>query len=177
MSRIGKKPVTIPSGVEVKATENTVAVTGPKGNLSRDIHPAVKIDVAESEVVVSPVEETRLANALWGTFASHVANMIQGVTEGYTKKLIIEGVGYRAETQGNNLVMQLGYSHPVEMEIPEGVEVSVEKNIVSVSGIDKEKVGQFAAEIRSKREPEPYKGKGIRYEDETIRRKEGKKSA
>jgi large subunit ribosomal protein L6 len=152
-------------------------VKGPKGDLEKPLHDAVEVVVEESEVVVNPVAQTKLSRALWGTYASHVANMIQGVTEGFTKKLIIEGVGYRAETSGNKLVMQLGYSHPIEMEIPQDLDVSVEKNTITVSGIDKETVGQFAANIRSKRQPEPYKGKGVRYEDEIVRRKEGKKSA
>ena len=124
-----------------------------------------------------PLVDTRQSRKDWGTVASHLSNMIEGVTEGFTKKLIIEGVGYRAETSGNKLVMQLGYSHPVEMQIPEGVAVEVEKNEITVSGTDKEAVGQFAANIRAKRKPEPYKGKGIRYSDEIIRRKEGKKAA
>jgi large subunit ribosomal protein L6 len=177
MSRIGKKPVSIPAGVTVKSGESKLMVKGPKGDLEKPLHDAVEVVVEESEVVVNPVAQTKLSRALWGTYASHVANMIQGVTEGFTKKLIIEGVGYRAETSGNKLVMQLGYSHPIEMEIPQDLDVSVEKNTITVSGIDKETVGQFAANIRSKRQPEPYKGKGVRYEDEIVRRKEGKKSA
>jgi len=177
MSRIGKKPVPIPSGVTIAFADDVVTVNGPKGTLTKAVSPEVTIAVNNDEVVVSPVNQTKLSQSLWGTFASHLSNMVTGVTDGFVKKLIIEGVGYRAETQGSTLVMQLGYSHPIEMEIPKGLEVSVEKNQVSISGIDKEVVGQFAAEVRSKRKPEPYKGKGIRYEDEIIRRKEGKKSA
>tara|TARA_B100001123_G_scaffold343419_1_gene389996 strand:+ start:99 stop:632 length:534 start_codon:yes stop_codon:yes gene_type:complete len=177
MSRIGKKPVEIPSGVTVTTTDTAVSVKGPKGELDRSVPSLVTVSVDDSQVVVTPANKTKQAQALWGTYASLVDNMITGVTEGFTKQLIIEGVGYRAEVTGNKLVMQLGYSHPVEMEIPSGLDVSVEKNTITVTGISKEYVGQFAANIRSKREPEPYKGKGIRYSDEVIRRKEGKKSA
>lgn len=177
MSRIGKKPITIPSGVTVAVSGDGVQVTGPKGSVTKALHPSVSITVKNDEVVVEPKDDTKIAAAMWGTIASHITNMVSGVTEGYAKKLIIEGVGYRAETQGNKLVMQLGYSHPVEMTIPEEIEVAIEKNVLTVSGINKETVGQFAANVRSKREPEPYKGKGVRYEDEVIRRKEGKKSA
>ena len=177
MSRIGKKPVTIPSGVEVKIEEGSIMVKGPKGQLVKPLHPSVTVSIENNEATVSPANETKLAQSLWGTFASHIANMVVGVTEGFQKQLIIEGVGYRAETQGKNLVLQLGFSHPIELTIPEDLEVAVEKNTLTISGIDKEKIGQFAADIREYRKPEPYKGKGIRYSDEVIRRKEGKKSA
>ena len=177
MSRIGKKPVTIPSGVEVKIEEGSIVVKGPKGQLVKPLHPSVTVSIENNEATVSPANETKLAQSLWGTFASHIANMVVGVTEGFQKQLIIEGVGYRAETQGKNLVLQLGFSHPIELKIPEDLEVAVEKNTLTISGIDKEKIGQFAADIREYRKPEPYKGKGIRYSDEVIRRKEGKKSA
>lgn len=177
MSRIGKKPIELPANTTVTINGNEMTVKGPKGQLSKEVSDQVTIKVEDSQVVVEPVNETRLAKSLWGTFASHVNNMVTGVNEGFSKKLIIEGVGYRAEVQGNNLVMQLGYSHPIEMSIPEGLTVTVEKNDLTVSGIDKEVVGQFAANIRSHRTPEPYKGKGIRYADEHIIRKEGKKAA
>ena len=177
MSRIGKKPVVIPAGVNVSVDGNDIIVKGPKGNLSKPLHQAVSIDVADNEVTVSPATESKLSSALWGTYASHLNNMMVGVTEGFTRRLIIEGVGYRAAVEGKKLVMQLGYSHPIEMELPEGIEAAVEKNIIILTGSDKDAMGQFAADIRSKRKPEPYKGKGIRYENEVIRRKEGKKSA
>jgi len=177
MSRIGKKPITIPSSVTVSVTDEQLVVKGPKGELKKDIHPAVSIAINDGEAVVSPTSETKLSQSLWGTFASHVANMVQGVTEGFQKQLIIEGVGYKAEVQGKNLILQLGFSHPVELTVPEGIEVAVEKNTLTVSGINKEAIGQFSADIREHRKPEPYKGKGIRYSDEVIRRKEGKKSA
>ena len=177
MSRIGKKPVSIPSGVEFNENDGVITVKGSKGQLQKDLHPAVTVALADNEVTVSPANETKLAQALWGTFASHIANMVEGVTNGFQKQLIIEGVGYRAEVQGQTLTMQLGYSHPIILQIPEGLTVTVEKNTLTVAGIDKEAIGQFAADIRSYRTPEPYKGKGIRYSDEVIRRKEGKKSA
>ena len=177
MSRIGKKPVSIPSGVEFNENDGVITVKGSKGQLQKDLHPAVTVALADNEVTVSPANETKLSQALWGTFASHIANMVEGVTNGFQKQLIIEGVGYRAEVQGQTLTMQLGYSHPIILQIPEGLTVTVEKNTLTVAGIDKEAIGQFAADIRSYRTPEPYKGKGIRYSDEVIRRKEGKKSA
>lgn len=177
MSRIGKKPISIPKNTTVTVVDSTLTIKGPKGELTKTISDQVKIKVQDDEVVVEPTNESQLSRALWGTFASHVDNMITGVNQGFSKKLIIEGVGYRAETQGDKLVMQLGYSHPIEMQIPKGIEVKVEKTDMTVSGFDKELVGQFAANIRSKRKPEPYKGKGIRYADEHIIRKEGKKAA
>lgn len=177
MSRIGKKPIVIPQGVEVTVSDSVITVKGPKGELSRTHPPFISIQVVDGEAVVMPVDEkSKEARALWGTFASHIANMVIGVTEGYEKKMEVEGVGYRAEVQGNKLVLNVGYSHPVDMEIPQGMEASVEKNTISVKGIDKEKLGLFAAKVRSVRKPEPYKGKGIRYSDETVRRKEGKKT-
>jgi large subunit ribosomal protein L6 len=178
MSRIGKKPIIIPSGVTVDISDQAIMIKGPKGELQSNLPGNVSVaTTGENEIVVNPNDETKLSRALWGTYASLIDNMVAGVTEGFRKKLIIEGVGYRAETQGKKLVMQLGYSHPVEMEIPADLEVVVEKNLITVSGIDKELVGQFAANIRANRKPEPYKGKGIRYENEQIRRKEGKKAA
>ena len=176
MSRIGKQPIAIPEKTTVEVLDGSVVVKGPLGELSRTLRSEVSVSVQDGEVVVEPKEETKFSRALWGTVASHIGNMVQGVNEKYVKKLIIEGVGYRIELQGNKLVLSLGFSHPVEMDIPEGVEVVVEKNEMTISGIDKEKVGQFAAVIRALRKPEPYKGKGIRYADEVIRRKEGKKT-
>ena len=175
MSRIGKKPIVLPKGTTVSLQDGVLKVVGPKGELTRNVRSNITFDINEKEVNVSPAKDDRFSQALWGTYASHLRNMVHGVNEGYSKQLIIEGIGYRAEVQGNKLVMNLGFSHPVEMDIPEGVSVTVEKKIFTISGINKEDVGQFAAVIRSKRKPEPYKGKGIRYIDEVIRRKEGKK--
>lgn len=176
MSRIGKKPIVIPSGVEVAVSSGTLSVKGKGGTLTRTLHPAVSISVSGNEVSVSPTRETRLANALWGTYAAHVRNMIHGVTEPFVKKLQIEGIGYRAELSGATISLQIGFSHPVKAAIPEGLKVTIEKNIITISGADKEAVGQFAAVVRAKKEPEPYKGKGIRYEGEVVRQKQGKKA-
>lgn len=176
MSRLGKQPITLPSGVEATFADDALTVKGPKGTLSRPIntrHVAVAID---GNVITFTPNETDKAPALWGTYASHAHNMIHGVTEGYEKKLEIEGVGYRAEAQGDKIVLNVGYSHPVELRYPEGVSATVEKNVITVSGHDKDVVGQFAANIKKVRPPEPYKGKGIRYEGEYIIRKQGKKA-
>lgn len=176
MSRIGKQPIDIPEKTDVTVKDNTIAVKGVHGELSRTFPDDVSVTVRDSSVIVEPASDTQRARVLWGTWASHIRNMVRGVNEKYAKRLIIEGVGYRAEIQGSTLVMQLGFSHPVELSIPEGLEVSADKNSVTVSGINKESVGHFAAIIRSKKKPEPYKGKGIRYEDEIIRRKQGKRA-
>lgn len=176
MSRIGKQSVVIPEKTEVTVEGPVVSVKGPLGELSRDIHPAVTVAVEEGEVVVTPKDESQLAQALWGTFSSHVKNMVAGVNEAFQKKLVVEGVGYRVSLSGKNLELLVGFSHPVVLEVPENITVEVEKNTITVSGADKEKVGQFAAEIRAVKKPEPYKGKGIRYEDEVVRRKQGKKT-
>lgn len=176
MSRIGKQPVAIPEGVEVTVDGMAVMVKGPHGQLSRSFRPEVSVEVKDGMVVVTPKKKTQMARTLWGTTASHIRNMVVGVTEKYEKKLVIEGVGFRAEMQGGKLVMQVGFSHPVEIDIPEGLEVSTEKELITISGIDKEQVGAFAAKVRAQKKPEPYKGKGIRYEGEVIRRKQGKKA-
>jgi large subunit ribosomal protein L6 len=177
MSRIGKNPVTIPDKTQVAVSGGVLTVKGPLGELSKPIHEVVEITVEGGEVKVAPKNNTKLARSLWGTFASHAKNMIRGVNEKYQKKLEIRGVGYRAELAGKDLKLQVGFSHPVLMPVPEGLEVVVEKAFITVSGIDKEKVGQFAAEIRAVKKPEPYKGKGIRYVDEYVREKQGKKGA
>lgn len=177
MSRIGKKAISIPSGTEVNVSSDSVTVKGKGGTLTRGIHPEISISVADNAVSVVPKTETRLARALWGTYASHVRNMITGVNKPFVKKLQIEGIGYKVELSGKNLSFSLGFSHPVKMAIPEGLTVTVEKNMITVSGADKEKVGQFTAILRSQKKPEPYKGKGIRYEGEVIREKQGKKVA
>ena len=176
MSRIGRMPIAIPSGVTVDIAENNkVTVKGPKGTLERVLPEAMDIKVDGEEVVVSRPNDLKKNKALHGLTRTLIYNMVVGVTEGYEKKLEVNGVGYRAQKQGKKLVLSLGYSHPVEMEDPEGIETVLDgQNIIIVKGIDKEKVGQYAAEIRSKREPEPYKGKGIKYDTEVIRRKVGK---
>ena len=176
MSRIGRMPIAIPDGVTVNVAEdNKVTVKGPKGTLERVLPDAMTIKVEDGKVVVSRPNDLKRNKALHGLTRTLIANMITGTTQGYEKHLEINGVGYRAQKQGKKLVLTLGYSHPVEMEDPEGIDVQVEDQTkIVVKGIDKEKVGQYAAEIRSKRTPEPYKGKGIKYAEETIRRKVGK---
>ncbi len=175
MSRIGRMPIAIPAGVTVEVAENNqVTVKGPKGTLSRVLPSEMEIKVEGAEVVVSRPNDLKKMKSLHGLTRTLINNMVVGVTAGYEKKLEVNGVGYRAAKAGKKLTLNLGYSHPVEMEDPEGLETVVDGNIITVKGIDKEKVGQFAAEIRDKRRPEPYKGKGIKYADETIRRKVGK---
>ncbi len=177
MSRVGKKPIGIPEKVEVDIKDGLVKIKGPKGELQREIRPEVKAEIKDKALLVSPLGESKKIRAFWGLTRALLANMIEGVTEGFEKKLEIEGVGYRANLEGDSLVLNLGYSHPVKIKKPEGIEFSVEKNVITVSGIDKEKVGQAAAKIRAVRKPEPYKGKGIRYQGEEVRRKVGKKAA
>ena len=175
MSRIGKKPVAIPAGVEVNIDGSVVTVKGPKGTLTKEFNHLMKISKQGDEVIVERPDEENLSKSLHGLTRTLIHNMVEGVTNGFSKELKINGVGYRAAKQGKKLVLNLGYSHPVEMEDPEGIETVLDgQNIIIVKGIDKEKVGQFAAEIRDKRRPEPYKGKGIKYADEVIRRKVGK---
>ena len=176
MSRIGKKPVEVPANTEVSVADNVLTVKGPLGELKKDVHPYVVIEVADGNVTVSPKNDTRLAKALWGTFASHVSNMVAGVNKEYSKKLILDGVGYRMAIAGKELTLNIGFSHQVIMEVPEGVTATIEKNELTVSGIDKDVVGQFAANVRAKKKPEPYKGKGFHYDDEVIIRKQGKKA-
>lgn len=177
MSRIGKKGIAIPEKTEITVTGETVVVKGPKGTLTRVFKPDVSIVVGEKNVEFTPRHDTLLTRALYGTYASHLKNMIEGVTTGFQKKLLIEGIGYKAEVKGTSLVMNLGFSHQISMPIPEGLKVTSEKGVITVSGSDAEIVGQFAANVRAYKEPEPYKGKGIRYHDEIIRRKQGKKTA
>ena len=175
MSRIGRLPVAIPAGVTVTIAENNkVTVKGPKGELTREFVPEMTIEEKEGHIVVTRPNDLKRNKALHGLTRSLINNMATGVSNGYEKTLEINGVGYRAAKQGKKLVLTLGYSHPVEMEDPDGVETTVDGNKIVVKGIDKEKVGQYAAEIREKRKPEPYKGKGIKYSDEVIRRKVGK---
>lgn len=175
MSRIGRLPVEIPAGVEVKlSADNHISVKGPKGSLERTLVSEMKVEVEGNQVVVTRPNDLKKMKSYHGLTRTLIFNMIEGVTKGYEKKLEINGVGYKANKQGKKLVLNLGYSHPVEMEDPEGVESVVDGNKITISGISKEKVGQYAAEIRFKRPPEPYKGKGVKYADEIIRRKEGK---
>ena len=176
MSRIGRMPIAIPAGVTVEVAENNkVTVKGPKGTLERVLPAEMEIKIEGEQIVVTRPNDLKKMKSFHGLTRTLLHNMVVGVTDGYEKKLEVNGVGYRAAKSGNKLTLNLGYSHPVEMTDPEGIETVVDgQNLIIVKGIDKEKVGQFAAEIRDKRRPEPYKGKGIKYADETIRRKVGK---
>ena len=179
MSKIGKKPIDIPTGVSVSFDEkkNKVSVKGSKGELSLDVDFNVQVEIKDNQVALSIKKEIKKNLALWGLYRSLVANMIFGVEKGYEKQLELQGVGHKATQTGKNITLNLGFSHPVIFEAPEGIELKVEKNIITISGIDKQLVGQVAADIRSKKKPEPYKGKGIRYVGEQVRRKVGKKVA
>lgn len=175
MSRIGKKPITIPAGVDVKINGSEVTVKGPKGELKNTFNPEIAIAIEGTEIIVTRPSDNKNHRALHGLTRTLIANMVEGVTNGYTKELEVNGVGYRVQKQGKNLVMNLGFSHQVIMEETAGITIEVPSpNKIVISGADKQKVGQFAAEVREKRPPEPYKGKGIKYVDEYIRRKEGK---
>lgn len=178
MSRIGKQTVIIPAGTEAKLSGTTFSVKGPKGSLTRDFPGLVTLHIDGNAITFTPNKVgDRTVNALWGTYASHVKNMVIGVNEGYTKKLILEGVGFKSEVTGTTLGLALGFSHPVKIAIPDGITVTAEKNNITITGIDKELVGSFTAAVRANKKPEPYKGKGFRYSDEVIRRKQGKKAA
>lgn len=174
MSRIGKKPVTIPAGVEAKIEEGSICIKGPKGSLTQPIHPKMKVEIENGVITVSRPNDLKENRALHGLTRSLICNMVEGVTKEFKKDLEVNGVGYRVQKQGKNLVLNLGFSHQVTVPEPEGIRFEVQGNKISVIGIDKQKVGQISAEIREKRPPEPYKGKGIKYADEVIRRKEGK---
>lgn len=175
MSRIGKKPIAIPAGVEVKFNGNEITVKGPKGELKGELRPEMEVTVENSEIIVKRPNDDQLNRSLHGLTRTLIANMVVGVTEGFKKELDVNGVGYRVQKQGKNLVMNLGFSHQVIVEEPDGLTIDVPgPNKIIVSGADKQAVGQLAAQIREKRPPEPYKGKGIKYTDEHIRRKEGK---
>jgi len=176
MSRLGKQPIELPSGVEATFTDGVLTVKGPKGTLARPMKEAVAVNIEGNTITLTPVEGNDEAKALWGTYASHTNNMVTGVTEGFTKILEIEGVGYRAEIKGNSINLSVGFSHPVDLPFPEGVTAIVEKNIITITGTDKEAVGQYAANVRKIKKPEPYKGKGIRYRGEYVIRKQGKKA-
>ena len=176
MSRIGKKPVEIPSGVTAEIANGTLSVKGPKGTLTMGLSELVEYKLEDGSISIAPANDGKPARSHWGMQRTLVSNLVQGVTEGFTKILDITGVGYRAQAQGRTLKLQLGYSHDVELDVPEGLEVKTpDQTTIEISGIDKQAVGQFAAEIRQWRKPEPYKGKGIRYRGEYIFRKEGKK--
>lgn len=177
MSRIGKKPVSIPAGVTVTLSSNVVTVAGPKGTLEFAHRREAKVTVAENEVLVTKVGETKKAQAIWGTTTKLIANMIIGVVTGFQKQLELNGVGFRMSVNGNKVVLALGFSHPVEMILPEGLEAKIEANVLTLSGIDKQKVGELTAIIRKLKPVEPYKGKGFRYVGEVVRRKEGKKTS
>ena len=175
MSRLGKQPVQIPANVEVVCADGIMKVKGPKGELTRTLSDEIIVAITDGVATVSMAKDTKTARALWGTYAAHLRNMIEGVTNGFKKILEIEGVGYKADAQGTKIKLMVGFSHPVELLAPQGVEVTNEKNVITISGTDKEAVGQFAADIRGVKKPEPYKGKGIRYRGEYIIRKQGKK--
>lgn len=176
MSRLGKKTITLPPNTELTLAGNSLSVKGPQGTLSRALHPMIEIKVEGQEVSVVPKKLTLESRALWGTYASHVLNMVKGVNTPFQKKLILEGIGYKSEVKGDKIVFALGFSHPVEVAIPSTLKVTAEKNAITVSGSDKEEVGSFAAKLRALKKPEPYKGKGMRYDTEVVRRKQGKKS-
>jgi len=177
MSRIGKKPIIIPEGVEVKLDKIILKIKGPKGELILEILPDIKLEINQKEIKVSLKSETKDNRAFWGLTRALIANNVEGVTTGYKKQLEIHGLGYKAETNDKEIILNVGFSHTVELAKPEGIDIVVENKIITVSGIDKQSVGQVAADIRKVRPPEPYKGKGIRYLGEIVRRKVGKKAA
>ncbi|HEY0220983.1 MAG TPA: 50S ribosomal protein L6 [Candidatus Paceibacterota bacterium] len=177
MSRIGKKIIEIPDKTEVSIQNGLVTVKGPQGTIERKFKDNIAIVSDGKEIKLTPKNSSLENNALWGTYASHITNMIKGVNTPFSKKLILEGIGYKSEVKGNNLVLALGFSHPVNVLIPEGLKVTAEKNNITVTGINKEKVGEWTASVRALKKPEPYKGKGMRYDGEVIKRKQGKKTA
>ena len=176
MSRIGKQEIQIPAGVEVTQSAGVLTVKGPKGTLTKNFRDDIEIKIADKLVTLNIKRNDKFSKSLWGTYASHIKNMIQGVQTPYQKKLILEGVGFKSEVKGKEFHFALGFSHPVIVKIPEGITATAEKNNITISGIDKELVGSFTAGIRALKKPEPYKGKGMRYEGEVIRRKQGKKT-
>ena len=177
MSRIGKQPIEIPSGVTISIDAGRVSVKGPKGELSRQIRPEVKAEIRDGKLIVEPALMTKKTPAFWGLTRALLAHAVEGVSRGFEKKLELEGIGYRVNLEGKDLVLLLGFSHPVRFSAPEGVEFKVEKNVITVSGFNKEMVGQVASKLRALKKPEPYKGKGIHYQGEVIRRKAGKKAS
>jgi large subunit ribosomal protein L6 len=177
MSRIGKQIITLPEKTDITIENGLVTVKGPGGELTKIINPMIEVKVSDREVTLVPKRETIESRALWGTYASHIKNMVSGVNTPFQKKLILEGIGFKSEVKGETIALALGFSHPVNVPIPSGIKVTAEKNIITISGINKEQVGEFAAKLRDLKKPEPYKGKGMRYENEVIKRKQGKKSA
>ena len=179
MSRIGKQPIVLPAKVEASLNDGVLTVKGPLGELKREFKNTIAITIEGNEIKLSPAgkntRENSALNPLWGTYAAHIRNMVTGVTTGFTKELIIEGIGFKVAVQGDNLVLELGFSHPVIIEIPDDLKVETTKSQIIIKGINKEKVGQFASDIRKIRKVEPYKGRGVKYADETVRRKVGKK--
>lgn len=177
MSRIGKKPIQIPQGIKTDLAGSELKISGPKGELKQVIHPQIKVEIQNNEILVSPVRQGggKGSGGLWGLYRALIANMVEGVSKGFEKKLEIEGVGFKAAVDGDTLVLNLGFTNPVKIKKIEGVDFLVEKNVITVSGSDKERVGHMAALIRKQKKCEPYKGKGIKYQGEKIRRKEGKK--
>ncbi len=176
MSRIAKKPIAIPEKTDVTFVGGVLTVKGPLGEIKKIFKPEIEVKIENKEVTLTPVRTSLDVLALWGTYASHLRNMLAGVHTAYTKKLIVEGIGFKSDVKGTSLHLALGFSHPVIMPIPAGLKVTAEKNVITISGIDPELVGLFSAQVRAMKKPEPYKGKGIRYETEVIRRKQGKKS-
>ena len=177
MSRIGKQQITVPAGVTIDITSDSVRVTGPKGELVRPLRNEIAFTLKEGVLTSEPRRNDKFSRSLWGTYMSHISNMVTGVVTPYEKKLLVEGVGFKGEVKGDILQLALGFSHPVILPIPKGVTVTAEKGSLTLVGIDKEAVSLFAMKVRSQKKPEPYKGKGIRYSTEVIRRKQGKKSA
>ncbi len=177
MSRISKQPIVIPAGVTVARNGEMITVTGTRGSLTRPFKDDISIEITPTEIQVSDTTHSIFTKALVGTYAAHLKNMIAGVTSGFEKKLILEGVGFKVAVNGNDIDMALGFSHPVKVAVPTGLTATAEKNLITISGVDKEIVGRFSAYLRSLKKPEPYKGKGMRYEKEIIRRKEGKRNA
>jgi len=176
MSRIGKKPIKLLEKTTATLAGEVLTVTGPGGTISRTFKPDITITVADGQIALEPKRKSLETNALWGTYASHIANMVEGVNNPFKETLVVEGIGYKAEVKGDKLVMGLGFSHLVNVAIPAGLKVTSDKNVITITGINKEQVGQFAANIRALKKPEPYKGKGIMYQGEVIRRKQGKKT-
>lgn len=176
MSRIGRQEIQIPAGVKVAQSNNTFSVVGPKGTLTKNFRDDIIITITDKTVNLKIKRNDKFSKSLWGTYASHIKNMITGVQTPYQKKLILEGVGFKSEIKGKEFHFALGFSHPVIIKIPEGITATTEKNNITITGIDKELVGSFTAAIRALKKPEPYKGKGMRYEGEVIRRKQGKKT-
>ena len=177
MSRIGKQEIIIPAGVEVTKSGAVLTVKGPKGTLTKNFRDDIEITIADKTINLNIKRNDKFSKSLWGTYASHIKNMVAGVQTPYEKKLVLEGVGFKSEVKGKELHFALGFSHPVIVPIPEGLTVTAEKNNITFIGIDKEMVGSFAAEVRAMKKPEPYKGKGFHYHDEVVRRKQGKKTA